>query len=303
MRPLAALCLFALFVAAPKAQTPSDWPLAAVLSRAATYIDRYGDKLTGLVVEESYVQDVAMVNRFGYRVNMAKGPMHRTLKSDLLLIRPSDTNAWIQFRDVFEVDGKKTRDRNDRLEKLFLDTKKSNESQAQKIARESSRYNIGDVERNINLPVLALAILDRTAQAGFEFKFATDTDIGDLPKIPAFTPPPGAVVVSFSETQIRSLIATPQGKNLKSHGRFWITLPGGEVRISELIVDDFTLSAAVRVAYGEQPAVEVPVPVAMNETYFNRLNSQRVDGAATYTNFRRFDVKTDETIADPPSDR
>jgi hypothetical protein len=303
MRCLLGACALAISAAVLQAQT-GDWPIAAVLSRAASYIDRYGDQLTGLVVEESYVQDVVMVNRFGYRVTPPKGPTHRTLKSDLLLIRPSGTDTWVQFRDVYEVDGRGVRDRNDRLARLFLDSRKSNESQAQKIARESSRYNIGDVERNINLPVLALAILERGAQAGFEFKFPTpEDDIAALPKRPEFTPPAGAVVVSFTETQVRSMITTPQGKNLKAHGRFWITLPGGEVRMSELIVDDFTLIAVVQVAYGTAPNVTVPVPVAMNEMYFNRLNNQRVEGAATYANFRRFDVKTDEAIADPVNDR
>lgn len=299
MRWLSAACLFALLAVVPSAQT-TDWPLPAVLSRAATYIDQYGDKLTGMVVEESYVQDVIMVNRFGYRMTMAKGPTHRTLKSDLLLVRPAGTDTWMQFRDVFEVDGRPVRDRNDRLAKLFLDTSKSKESQAAKIAKESTRYNIGDVERNINLPVFALFVLERGAQSGFEFTMVTDETGPALPKSAAFTPPPGAVVVSFNETQIRSLITTPQGKNLKSHGRFWITVPGGEVMMSELVVDDFTLTAAVHVAYGAQVGVEVPVPVEMHETYFNRLNNQRVEGAATYANFRRFDVKTDESIVPPP---
>jgi hypothetical protein len=302
MRCLLGACLLALYAVASQAQT-GDWPLAAVLSRAATYIDRYGDKVTGLVVEESYVQDVVMVNRFGYRVSIPKGPTHRTLKSDLLLVRPPGTETWVQFRDVYEVDGRGVRDRNDRLAKLFLDTKKSNESQAQKIARESSRYNIGDVERNINLPVFALAILERGTQSGFEFSFAGAEANAPLPKREQFTPPADALVVSFTETQIRSLITTPQGKNLKTHGRFWITVPGGEVMMSELIVDDFTLTASVHVAYGMQPNVDVPVPIAMHETYFNRLNNQRVEGAATYANFRRFDVKTDEAIADPINDR
>ena len=75
----------------------------------------------------------------------------------------------MQFRDVTEVDGKKLKDRNDRLARLFLSPSKSTASQARKIMDESSRYNIGDIERNINLPVLALVVLDRNMQPGFEF--------------------------------------------------------------------------------------------------------------------------------------
>lgn len=302
MRCLTAACLLLLFAMAPRAQT-TDWPLAAVLSRAATYVETYGDHLSGLVVEEAYVQDVVMVNRFGYRVTMPKGPIHRALRSDLLLVNTSE-DTWMQFRDVFEVDGRPVRDRNDRLAKLFLDPAaskaKSKDSQVLKIARESARYNIGDVERTINLPVLPLTVLDRQMQGGFEFALGGISDPPALPKSVGFTPPAGATVVGFTETQVRSMIATPQGKNLKSRGRFWISLPAGHVLMSELNVEDFTLSATVHVAYGSQPNLEVPVPIEMHEVYFNRLNNQRVEGTATYTNFREFNVKTDEAIDTPP---
>ena len=83
-------------------------------------MELYASHLSGLVMEESYVQDVEQINRFGYRTNTRGGVSHRMLKSDLLLVRPQGSDAWMQFRDVFEVDGKAVRDRNDRLEKLFL---------------------------------------------------------------------------------------------------------------------------------------------------------------------------------------
>jgi hypothetical protein len=122
MRALLSAIAVAVWFAAPVAQTP-DWPLPAVLSRAATYVENYGDRIAGLVVEEAYVQDVQVVNRFGYRVNLPKGPTHRTLKSDLLLIRNDESGSWMQFRDVFEVDAKPIRDHSDRLQKLFLQSK------------------------------------------------------------------------------------------------------------------------------------------------------------------------------------
>jgi len=94
-------------------------------------------------------------------------------------------------------------------------------------------------------------------------------------------------------------VTNPQGKNLKSRGRFWITVPGGEVTMTELRVDDFTVSAIVHVAYQPREGFKVPVPVEMHETYINRLNSSRVEGHATYTNFRQFGVRTDYAIRPP----
>src|SRR4029079_3586061 len=100
--------------------------------KAADYIQLYASHLSGLVMEEAYVQDVEQLNRFGYRTNTRGGPSHRQLRSDLLLVRPEGSEAWMQFRDVFEVDGKALRDRNDRLARLFLEPSKSTASQAEK---------------------------------------------------------------------------------------------------------------------------------------------------------------------------
>ena len=290
-----------LLTAAPTAQeVPSvaAIPLSVVLSKAAIYLESYAGRLSGLVMEESYVQDVQQINRFGYRTNTRGGVSHRQLRSDLLLVRPEGADAWMQFRDVFEVDGKPLRDRNDRLEKLFLQPSKNTAAQAEKIVRESARYNIGDIERTINLPLLAMTVLDRRMQSNFQFRFAEGSDQPKLPKSPAFADRPGAVVVQFNEVTVRTMITTPQGKNLRSHGRFWFVMPDAEVLMTELGVDDYTLSATIHVAYERKPGLGAAVPVEMHETYLNRLNnSTKVEGTATYSNYRQFDVKVDEQIA------
>jgi len=275
-------------------------PLSTLLSRAASYIELYAGHLSGLVMEESYVQDVEQLNRFGYRMSTRGGVSHRQLRSDLLLVRPDGTDAWMQFRDVFEVDGKALRDRSDRLARLFLEPSKSTQSQAEKIVRESARYNIGDIERTINLPFLAMTVLDRRMQPSFQFRSVDTGEDLKLPKSAAFAPRAGAVVIAFDEVQLRTMITTPQGKNLRSHGRFWFSMPNAEVVMTELGVDDYTLSATIHVAYEQKGGVAVPVPVEMHELYLNRLNNQtKVEGTATYSNFRSFNVKVDEQIGTP----
>ena len=108
---------------------------------------------------------------------------------------------------------------------------------------------------------------------------------------------PGALLIGFNETQVRTMIATPQGKNLRAHGRFWFAMPDAEVLMTELGVDDYSLSATIHVAYERKPGLAVAVPVEMHELYENRLNSSKVQGTATYSNFREFNVKVDEQIA------
>ena len=304
MRVLASAACLLLLTAGPRAQevpAPVAPPIALLLSRVASYVERFADRVSGMVVEESYVQDVRQLTRFGYRQNLLRGPSHRTLRSDLLLVRPSGFDGWMQFRDVFEVDGKSVRDRSDRLEKLFLTPPKNATQQTERIIKESARYNIGDIERTINLPLLGLTILSRDVQSSFQFRIADkptgDGGMWEPPKLPAFAPPPGTVIVAFTEIGIQAIVKKPDGTNLRSHGRFWIVPETGEVRMTELRVEDWTLGAAVHVAYDRPAGIDTPIPVAMHEMYENHTNKQQIEGLATYSNFREFSVKVDEQIA------
>jgi len=275
--------------------------LSTTLSRAATYVEKFADRVSGFVTAESYVQDVIPpMNRFGSRpgnIRPYTGPTHRELKADLLLVRPVGSDAWMQFRDVTEVDGRKLKDRNDRLAKLFLEPSQSTATQSHKIMEESARYNIGEIERNINLPVLALAVLDRRMQGGFQFSTETPPERNDLPKSAAFTAPADALVVSFKETQLHTMVASPQGKNMPASGRFWLDKTTSQIFMTEIGVEDMSLRAVIHVAYGPADNIDLPVPIQMHERYENKLNGTRVEGTATYSNFREFKVAVDEDIA------
>src|ERR1700751_5590358 len=96
---LAGCVVAGLLAAPPRAQEISapPVPLNGVLTRAADYVERYAAHLSGLVMEEAYVQDVEQLNRFGYRMNTRGGVSHRQLRSGLLLVRPQDTQRWRPF--------------------------------------------------------------------------------------------------------------------------------------------------------------------------------------------------------------
>src|SRR5262245_23130244 len=96
------------------AQEPT---LADVLSRAGAYVTAFQRQLAGIVAEETYVQDIReqAISVSGPRPPQLRGPTHRELASDLLLVKPEKGDRWIQFRDVFQVDGRPVRDRTERL--------------------------------------------------------------------------------------------------------------------------------------------------------------------------------------------
>jgi hypothetical protein len=269
--------------------------LAAVLDRAGAYVVEFQRRLSGVVAEEIYVQHVRMP--VGTRTTSASGmlPTHRELKSDLLLVKPAGVDRWLQFRDVFEVDGKPVRDRNERLMQLFVKPSSSSAEQADRIVSESARYNIGGLLRTVNAPVLALVILDPVNQPRFSFKRVDRFE----PLLGHWTGAPldSIWILEYREVQKRTLIRTTNNRDLPARGRFWIEAATGRVFASELVAEDPLIQGIIDVEYQMEPSIGLLVPVEMRERYEIRREGSRVDGNAAYSRFRQFQVKVDEKLA------
>ena len=132
------------------------------------------------------------------------------------------------------------RDRSDRLTRLFLEGSPSAQEQIGKILDESSRFNIGDITRNINTPVFALQILEQANQRRFKFKRTSDRvpatvtqGRGRGRRLPGRKPRSGRS--SSRRQQSGTLIKTERLRDLPSRGRFWIDPLTGRVLMSELI--------------------------------------------------------------------
>ena len=61
--------------------------LETVLQRAAAYVADFHHQMAGIVVEEHYIQEVRVPVETGQGRPIG-GPSHRSLASDLLLVRP-----------------------------------------------------------------------------------------------------------------------------------------------------------------------------------------------------------------------
>src|SRR4051812_39871961 len=99
-----------LVLAGPRPASAQEPSLSTVLERAGRYVTEYKRQLSGIVAEEAYDQNVESAP--GAR---APGTPHRVLKSDYLLIRLPNADRYRGFRDVFEVDARPVRDRQERL--------------------------------------------------------------------------------------------------------------------------------------------------------------------------------------------
>ncbi|HMB78993.1 MAG TPA: hypothetical protein VKI43_02955 [Vicinamibacterales bacterium] len=278
MKLLRILAVF-LTASAALAQTPD---VDAVLDKAGDYVTVYERTFAGVVAEETYRQEI----RGGTTRSDARGfPVEaqnarRDLKSDLLLVRASAGDRWMEFRDVFEVDGKPVRDRAERLARLFLQPSASAQRQVEDITAESARYNIGGVNRNVNLPVLALTVLEPQNRAWFSFKGGKKGNLFEL---------------EYQEERSGTLIRTTGDQSMPSRGRFVIDLASGRVLSSELNAESRSLRAKIDVIYALEPAVGMWVPREMREKY-SLKDGSTIEGKATYAKFRRYQVMVDEKV-------
>jgi hypothetical protein len=267
--------------AALKAVAQAPDPLDALLDKAGDYVTTYQRTFVGVVAEETYRQDARGGGRTDPRGFATEGAsQRRDLKSDVLLVRAPAGDRWIQFRDVFEVDGKPVRDRAERLAKLFLKPSASTQQQVDDIAAASARYNIGGVNRNVNVPVLALAVLEPQNRAWYAFKGRKAGAVFEL---------------EYQEQRGGTMIRGRGDESMPSRGRFTIDPETGRVLTSELIAENGSLRAQINVSYGLDANVGIFVPKEMRERYLLKDGS-RIEGKASYAKFRRYQVTVNETV-------
>jgi hypothetical protein len=260
---------------------------AEVSARAAAWLADYEARLSALVAEEDYTQKIAMLT-------VGTAPLRpgetRRLVSDFMLVRLKDDEPWMPFRDVISVDGKPVRDRDARLERLFLRADAETLRHAAEISAESARYNLGRLRRTVNVPVLALEYLRpaNAARCRFEGPHRDRLDGEEAWKI------------EFKErTDGRTVIRDGRNdRNVPAAGTFWIRASDAAVLRTVVKVGNAVTHSEIDVRYCETPAVPVPVPCRMSEQYWTR--GEQISGTATYTNIRKFTVTTSESIKDRP---
>jgi VWFA-related protein len=254
-------------------------PLATVLERAGRYVLHYEETFRNLVAEELYRQ-------WGPDPRGGGGQVARTLRSDLVFVRLPGPLPWGTFRDVYEVDGQKVRDRERRLEKLFFAPKASEFERAQAILDDSSRYNLGRAYRNINVPALGLLFLRPENQRRLAFKRKGTRTIAGFP----------TVEVAFEEKASPTLVHDRWNNDVPASGRFWIDETRGTVLRTEIVYDlspDNRERGFVATEYRREPSLECFVPDTMTELF------GWIDSVARYTNYRRFEVSIGTAAALP----
>ena len=263
--------------------------LAIVLERAADYVKNYEEALGNLIATEEYVQNAQWRNLNSRFTTVAQKQQRRT-SSDFLILQVG--SEWEGLRKVNRLDGVKLKAKEPSFEDAFDDSPKTNSKRLKDMIEESTRYNIGDVLRQMNLPTFALKILRPEHSRRFAFhKVGTDKTDGVQ-----------TWVVRFKETTGPTLVAGDEkGQFLFSYGTLWIEPNTGRILRTEFEVENPYTKPAIRarivVSYAMGKKIDMLVPNMMMEHYETDLS--HIDCRADYANFRRFEVEVKFDLGTP----
>lgn len=244
------------------------------MRRVGAYVDAYGERASFVVATERYTQDAA-----GNTAQAFHGK--RETVAEFAIVKVDALTPWQGFRDVLEVDGTPLRDRDDRLIQSLL-AGPSGYAEARRLSEESSRFNIGIIERNFNVPTTALFFFRAESQARFKFSSRDARD--------------GIWRVQWRETTKPTFIRTPGGQSIPSEGELWLDPDTGTIRRTQLKVsmhgpNGQDGSGHVDVTYQYVAAIGMWLPAAMDEEWQSsaKLGAwERMRGHAVYSNYRQF---------------
>jgi hypothetical protein len=258
-----------------------------VLSSAMRYAMNYEQRFALLAAEEHYIQELQRPPNPGSNLTRANpgGGMQgggainqQIIKSDFLLVQlGGDGEGFMPFRDSYEVKGRKLRERDDRLLKLFTSNDKGRFEKAAKFSDDSSKHNLGNVARTINIPLLAMMFLHPRVNERFEFTDGGEETIG------------GRILrkAAYKEVARPTLIKTSRGRDLAMTGMLWIDPFNGTVVKTELNAADPIVRTQITVMFRREDALDLWVPEKMEEYYKAYSGLDDIIATATYTNVRR----------------
>jgi hypothetical protein len=289
---------------APVKHTTPAANVGELMPRVASYIRAYAERMSLVIGVERYSQWLQREDSISGATGQPRA-VSRHLVAEFALVRVG--NDWDGFRNVYEVDGKMVPDAKDRMATLFTEKPASAVEQSRKIAAESSRYNMGALQRNFNVPTVALFFLSAANQGRFRFTKDKDDQVGGV----------RVWKVKYAETRKPTIIRTSSGKDMPVTGEAWIDPVDGRVLKTHMQIDSempialtapaaratsgprtVNTSASITVTYALEPKLEILVPAEMLETYEAPMrsaftgddNMTKVNCRATYSDFKRFET-------------
>jgi hypothetical protein len=263
--------LVASLVTGPAANGQSP-QIKELLPRVGAYIRTFIVGFSNVVAEEDYKQEISTPQR------------KRQLRSDVMLVRYPGAEGWLMFRDTFEVDGKSVRAEPERLTKLFTEPPENALRRAREISSASAKYNLENIG-NLNHPLLVLALMQEENHSRFRFT------LGGLDKAVG----PDVRVVQFQEFRTPSFIKLDGNADVFSTGLVWLEQATGRVVKTQFNIGRRGAGIEIVTTFRADPELGIDVPAMLKEWYPDGRGGD-IRGEATYSRFRRFQVRTEEEL-------
>jgi hypothetical protein len=243
------------------------------MNRVGDWVHGFVEQFANVVAEEDYVPN-----------KVYQSPR---LRSDYLLVRyPGSETSWLTFRDVVAVNGSSLKNQPERLARLFIEPSESAIARADGITRHSAQYI-----SPLSDPLLGIAVLQRQYQPRFRYT------IGDLDQGSGA----GVRRIKFEESATPTILRQNDGHDLPTHGTAWAVEATGRIVRTELhigVAGRYARTVILTTTFKMDEALGAYVPATMQEGFTLR-DASGVKGTAYYSRFRRFAVRTRETIDVP----
>jgi hypothetical protein len=295
------LVLFALlaFLIAPRAQSQT---LDVVLGKAGQFVIDL-QKVRVLAADETYQQVYRVSGDANHAVSTGSAPplgewtghSPRKIRSQFILLSNADSDVgWLAFRDAFEVDGRKLRNDQGRLEPMFARSIDTALPAAQMFTAEAIKHNKGTMAGAVHATTFALTVLSPTHQSSFKFEKKGEKKVGDVT----------AWVVAYAETTGGKFARTIEGVPQPVRGELWIDPATGRVLKTQVVMDSLDAYPDMKlhperyenfprmtfeVTYALDARLNLWLPRELKESYDRRV--EVVTTTATYTNYRIVDAK------------
>jgi len=252
------------------AQTPT---LDELLQRAGAYTAAYEERFSAVVTDEQYEQKL-----FDRAAPIPKRT--RKMSSEMMFLWLANERSWLAVRNVLAVDGRDVSNSQERLDRLFASDATIGVAKLRKMRDEGARFNIGTIRRNFNDPMFPLQFLEPPNQRRFTFTLAGAEQVSGVT----------TSKIKFEE-RARPTFIQDGRTDLPSHGEVCVA-PDGSVMRTRLQIQnaDRYISAFVMIDYRREASLDMLVPAKMQEVYAAGTPYERVNGVATYSNFRRFET-------------
>ncbi|MDQ3069382.1 MAG: hypothetical protein M3R55_06600 [Acidobacteriota bacterium] len=256
------------------AAIPAAQSEGSLVERVRAYIERFETEASAIVAEEHYTQTVTSTLFRPHSETRS-----RVLRSDYVLVKPSDEGPWLGYRDVFEVDGKEVRERSARLMQILETTAPDSLARAERMALEGARFNLGP-ERTVNTPTMPMELLASRHKARIRLRATGRTDHG-----------PSRAVLTFEERGRPTIVRTPEGVNVVASGEIVVRVADNAIMRARLVFrfDRRTARNAeltMQVSYADVPDIPVPMPLSLSEQF--PIGTGSGSGDARYSHYRRF---------------